>query len=110
MTAGADLYWQRPSYGSRIMPRAAMARRGCQWRAVRFWRFDHVREGGVVVSLFGRRKTVDSTAPEEDFLLTRPAPGESVFRGANIIEDVAILRWETSYGGVGLAYSLTDGG
>ena len=61
------------------------------------------------MSLFGRRKTVDSTAPEEDFLLTRPAPGESVFRGANIIEDVAILRWETSYGGVGLAYSLTDG-
>jgi hypothetical protein len=60
------------------------------------------------VSLFGRRgKETGPTPRDDDFLLTRTAPDRaSVFREAEIVENVAILRWDTAYGRVGLGYSM----
>jgi hypothetical protein len=63
------------------------------------------------MSLFGRRgKTTGATPQGADFLLTRSAPERpSEYRGAEIVENFAILRWDTDHGGVGLAYSLKSG-
>jgi hypothetical protein len=59
------------------------------------------------VSLLGRRrKDADSTDQVEDHLLTRPAPAWSEFRGAEIIDAGAILRWRTEYGTIGVVYSV----
>ena len=58
------------------------------------------------MSLFRRLKQAAEPRPP---LLTRPTLGESSYTGAEITQDIALLRWETEYGGVGVAYAL-DGG
>jgi hypothetical protein len=58
------------------------------------------------VSIIRRLKQAAEPTPP---LITRPPLGDSMYAGAEIIKDIALLRWETGYGGVGLAYSL-DGG
>jgi hypothetical protein len=64
---------------------------------------------GVTWSLFGRRrKETGAESPDHNFLLTRPAPDRSsVFRGAQLVDHVALLRWDSTYGPVDLGYSVT---
>ena len=52
------------------------------------------------------RKAADPTAEKEDHLLARSTPAWSHFGGVEIIEDGAILRWDTEYGNVGMVYRV----